>query len=174
MRNNGFSLIELMIVVAIISILAALALPAYSNYLVRSRVVEGLKLASMAKDVVYESASNIQSLAIASAFWNAQANGFGATSKYVSSIKLSDDGEVLVVFNTNMGVTAAENLLVLTPYVRSSAGVVSDLVSAIGVGVSGAIDWACTSATKDAAASSGMSSARLGTMRPEYVPAQCR
>ena len=56
--QKGFTLIELMIVVAIIGILAAIALPAYSDYTVRSRVSEGLVMASSAKVLVAENASN--------------------------------------------------------------------------------------------------------------------
>lgn len=56
--QQGFTLIELMIVVAIIGILAAVALPAYQDYTVRSRVTEGLSLASGIKTIVAENYSN--------------------------------------------------------------------------------------------------------------------
>ena len=56
-KQKGFTLIELMIVVAIVGILAAIAIPAYQDYTVRARVTEGLSLASAAKVTVSENAS---------------------------------------------------------------------------------------------------------------------
>ncbi|KTD04299.1 pilin [Fluoribacter gormanii] len=57
MKQKGFTLIELMIVVAIVGILAAIAIPAYQDYVVRARVTEGLSIASSAKTTVSENAS---------------------------------------------------------------------------------------------------------------------
>ena len=84
--QKGFTLIELMIVVAIIGILAAIALPAYQDYTVRSRITEGLNLAESAKTLLATDATSSNDLDIAVAAWNRQVNNKGATSKYVNSV----------------------------------------------------------------------------------------
>ena len=85
--QKGFTLIELMIVVAIIGILAAIALPAYQDYTIRAKVTEGLNLADSAKTAVAESwqSGGTTGLLAAASSWNSSF----AKTKYVSNIQVS-------------------------------------------------------------------------------------
>jgi type IV pilus assembly protein PilA len=97
MKSKGFTLIELMIVIAIIGILAAVAIPAYQDYTVRARVVEGLTLSAPAKLAVSEAImANHGSLA------NAEQTGYAykgpANPENVANIAIGDDGAITVTY----------------------------------------------------------------------------
>jgi type IV pilus assembly protein PilA len=118
--QKGFTLIELMIVVAIIGILAAIALPAYQDYTIRAKVTEGVSMSSAAKLAVAETASSLGGLANVTAANSGYAfNASGATNAYVASIAITDATGVVTVTTKNTGATV-QPIFTLTP-VQASA-----------------------------------------------------
>ena len=119
--QKGFTLIELMIVVAIIGILAAIAIPAYQDYTVRSQVTEGLNLASDLKAGVAESFAQTGT-------WPANNNSLGITQvksgKYVSDVSVNT-GSITITYG---GVQANANIngktLILEPRTSANGDVI--------------------------------------------------
>lgn len=149
--QKGFTLIELMIVVAIIGILAAIALPAYQDYTKRAKMSELILAASACRTTiteVYQSASS-GAFPVANSFGCESAT---SASKYVSSIVTDATGKVTVTAQGIDPTNIDTKTVILTPYIGSTA--------AAGSGDAGKAitEWKCGP----------------GTVPSKYLPGSCR
>lgn len=179
---KGFSLIELMIVVALVGILAAIALPAYQNYIARTRVTEGLALATEAKvEFASSGLARVADLANTSSMWNVRMAGLGSQSKFVqSTIMNSVTGDLVLTFSEDVSPAAHGKTLVLSPQMRTGMGNATLLPDYFASGsTGGTLDWLCTSAAGTGAGTRTQQYAfsaptTVATLPARLAPPECR
>ena len=175
----GFTLIEVMMVVAIVGVLASIALPAYNDYIIRTRIMEGVGLVGPAKVEIVIGASTQRGLALIADQWNAQGNhnGTAPTTKYVDAITINNaSGMITIDYNaTSIGIAAGADQLTLTPSVMTGTGTIVPLGVALTTGSVNQIDWACASSSNNLATSRGLSVVLAANPLPaKFAPSECR
>ena len=157
--QKGFTLIELMIVVAIIGILAAIAIPAYQDYTIRAQVSEGLNLAAAAKAAIAETYLTDGTAPATREEAGMSIDPDDTDGNYVESLDVID-GEIIVTYgNEANAANLSGAVLYITPYLATDDS----------------IAWVCGGADVPAGVVGPMDASVRGTdVDTKYLPASCR
>ncbi|MCU7919841.1 MAG: pilin [Candidatus Thiodiazotropha sp. (ex Epidulcina cf. delphinae)] len=162
-RQSGFTLIELMIVVAIIGILAAIAIPAYQDYTIRTQITEGLNLAAEGKSSMGDFNSARGRWSTVTNVSYGMAAGGSITGNYVTSVSTGSAG--------------GEGFIDITYGNRANTNIAAQVVRLVGcTNAAGGIVWICGDANAPAGVSCapGTPGAAATTVLPKYLSADCR
>jgi type IV pilus assembly protein PilA len=157
--QKGFTLIELMIVVAIIGILAAVALPAYQDYTVRAKMSEVILAASACRTSITE-VYQTGGTAPAANGWGCE-NTIGGASKYVNTIQTNLNGLITVMIGSNIKTDVDGQLVTLAPFIGAAPAnsASPSLGGNMGTGINA---WRCGSTTDGT------------SLNQKYLPGSCR
>jgi type IV pilus assembly protein PilA len=158
--QKGFTLIELMIVIAIIGILAAIAIPAYQNYTIRAQVTEGLSLADNYKTAVAEFYQNVGTMPTGVTIGTPTATTIGmpgtTAGKYVSGITVDANGNVIITYSGSQANAKLTG---------------KSLALSVGLDTNGDVEWVCGSQVAPTNVTVAVTAAT--TVPAQYLPSSC-